>query len=67
MMTGPIIFHGSTAECSALLAALERNCECKEGVRCSAHQLLDSQRALDGLLCERKRRLTLIEQEHRPG
>jgi hypothetical protein len=67
MMTDPIIFHGDTAECSALLAALERNCECKEGVRCSAHRLLDSQRALDGLLCERKRRLTLIEQEHMPG
>jgi hypothetical protein len=65
-MTEPIIFHGDNAECAALLAALERNCDCKEGVRCSAHQLLDSQRALDGLLCERKRRFKLIEQEHMP-
>jgi len=64
------VFHGDQYESRDLLAAIERNCQCvydDAGVRtttCGAHHLLlHDQRALDGILFERRRRECLEREE----
>jgi hypothetical protein len=49
--TAAAIWHGDTAQLQALLAAIERNCGCKE-LRgcCPAHKMLLEQRQIDHLL-----------------
>jgi hypothetical protein len=49
-----IAWHGSSAELAELANVLRRNCRCPSIVgdeqMCAAHSVLESQRALDGLL-----------------
>lgn len=62
-MVGQIVFHGTRAETDALLLAIAHNCECRfngvMGARtstCGPHEMLaHDQRALDGLVFERRR------------
>ncbi len=61
MATTPI-FHGSQQETVDLLGAIARNCGCRYGVMgvktstCAPHSMMVSdQRALDGLVFERRR------------
>jgi len=67
-MVGPI-FQGSEKETIDLLAAAERNCDCKKDPQgrivglCGAHQALLDQRFLDGVLKWRRRREYLWQTE----
>lgn len=72
-MSEPIVFPGNEEERISLLTALEHNCVCQRDVMgavtqiCGPHEMLRSdQRALNGLVCERRRQLDLIKQEHMP-
>ncbi len=69
MTTRQAMWHGTERESSELLAAVARNCACsyayggKRIATCAAHHmLLVDQRALDGLLFER-RMTTRLQQE----
>lgn len=60
-MSAQVIWHGTSEESYALLAAVGHNCACTfnmEGAKtetCSAHRMmLEDQRALDGLVLERR-------------
>lgn len=62
MMVEQVAFHGTPEEVADLLAAITRNCTCEytaEGVRlnsCAGHDMLvNDQRALNGLVFERRR------------
>lgn len=59
----PIFFNGTDQERDELLAILARNCECKGQEKCSAHRMLDSQRALDGLVFARNMAERLLVEE----
>jgi hypothetical protein len=61
-MVNPTIFHGTQNESSDLLSAITRHCTCAYGAMgartstCAAHAMLtNDQRALDGLVFERRR------------
>jgi hypothetical protein len=63
-------FHGTPEEAEALQKALARNCTChydEMGTcleRCPPHEaLIEDQRFIDGLLCERNLRETLLKEE----
>ena len=64
------LWHGSLAETTDLLRAIDGNCDCKRGIAgellasCGAHQLLGDQRQLDGLLFVRSLRERLEVEEH---
>jgi hypothetical protein len=70
--TSQTVFQGDGTEQSDLLAALERNCTCvyndTTGVRtyhCPPHVAFTTdQRFSDGLLWERHRRASILDEEH---
>ena len=63
------LWHGNLAERTDLLRAIEGNCDCKRGIAgellapCGAHQLLGTQRQLDGLLFMRQLAERLLREE----
>jgi hypothetical protein len=68
-MSQAISWHGTQEEMSALIASIERYCDCEsrpEGMQqstCAAHRLLLEQRQLDGLLFARRLAPRLSEEE----
>jgi len=66
-----VVWNGTSGEQAELLAAVEHNCGCRfdnrGGLRtssCSAHDMLvHDQRALNGLLCTRRRLKRLLGEE----
>ncbi len=67
-MTPDRIWHGTSTEWNELGEAVKHNCTCGERTyslapRCSVHQLLHEQRALDRLLFARRIAATLIQEE----
>ncbi len=67
-MTTGCSWHGTSTEWNELGEAVTHNCTCGERTdslapRCSAHQLLDEQRALDRLLFTRRIAATLVQEE----
>jgi hypothetical protein len=63
-------FHGTPDEAEALQKALAANCHCRYDEmgycldRCAPHKaLIEDQRFIDGLLCERNLRAKLLEEE----
>jgi len=70
-MNALVIWHGTYAEATDLLQAIERNCGCETHngtlVRCGAHDMLDrDQRAIDGLLFARRIASRLLDEEFGP-
>ena len=64
VVAGLVVWHGDTTEMIALMTAIEHNCECKGMTgTCSAHQLLLSQRVIDGLIFVRLMRERLLAEE----
>ena len=63
------LWHGSLAETTELLRAIDNNCACKRGIagelleQCGAHQVLGHQRQLDGLLFVRQLAERLLREE----
>lgn len=66
-----VCWHGTTEEGQALMKAIASNCTCEFGLMgaristCPPHAAFTNDQAwLDRLLCERRRRGELWEQEH---
>jgi len=69
-MAVPVVFNGSNEEKTALISALANNCACRFGPMnmrvstCAAHNMLmTDQRALNGMICQRRRAAELLLQE----
>ena len=66
-----VVWHGTQSESYELLDAIKHNCGCIIGLdgvqtQCSAHSmLLHDQRALNGLLFDRRIVARLLEEEFR--
>jgi hypothetical protein len=61
-----VVWHGTQAQSTELLQAVNRNCTCQNRLgMCSPHKGLADQRWLDGLLFMRSRRHQLVQQEMR--
>lgn len=59
-----VYFNGTEKERQALLAALEHNCDCNPAQKCAPHKmLLEDQRAIDGLIFERRQAGRLLKEE----
>ena len=72
LMTTDGSWHGTSTEWNELGEAVTNNCTCGERTdslapRCSAHQLLDEQRALDRLLFTRRIAARLVQEEMTEG
>jgi hypothetical protein len=67
-MNADLMWHGTENEWDELIVAVARNCTCgnrrsPRERRCPAHQLLDDQRPLDGLLFARHIAPRLMQEE----
>lgn len=70
-MTEAREFRGSDDEAKELLLAIDTNCHCEYNTAgvvqrlCGAHEILNEQRSLDGLLFMRRKRDCLEREEWR--